>query len=94
MKKAFTLIEILVVVVIITIIVLIITAIAPSSKRKIQTQAQPNLQNFTITSSERILYPYFTYVHVLKDNETNKEYILVVNDSIGMTITPKLKKEQ
>lgn len=92
MNKSSPVFEIGVVVVVLGILVVMVTATFYPSKKL--TPATPTVpQNFTIASSERILYPYFTYVHVLKDNETNKEYILVVNDSIGMAITPKLKKD-
>jgi len=93
MKKAFTLIEILVVVIIFAIIVLIITAVTPSSKRN--TPKQPTVPaNFTVLSREATGATCCEpFIIIVKDLQTEQEYI-IIEDGSAVSITPRLPKKE
>jgi len=93
MRKAFTLIEVLVVLIFITIIVLAIAAGIPSSKRNIPTPS-PMPKNFTVLSREASESTCCElYLIIVKDNQTGQEYI-IIEDGSGVSITPRLKKKE
>lgn len=94
MKKAFTFIEAVTVLAIIGIIFFIILSF--SQPRKTIESTQPATQSpksFTIVSKEAIGSPYtHPFLYIVRDNETQREYLLV-EDGNGVSITPRLKKE-
>lgn len=94
MKKAFTLVEMLVVASVLALVVFVIFA---SSGSKLQPKPTPSLpKNFVILSSETLGDDFRSDPDILivKDKETNVEYLVVHHN--GISITPRLypKKEE
>lgn len=93
MKKAFTLIEFVTALAIIGIIFFLVLSFLQSRKTTVPTQpATQSPKNFTIVSREVIGSPY-NNLYIIKDNETQREYLLA-EDGNGVSITPRLKKEE
>ena len=90
MKKAFTIIELVTVVVILGIIALIIAA--TTSRTKVPTTPTVN-KNFVVLSRESLHDCCNPFIYVVKDSQTEIEYILV-QDSSGISITPRLPKKE
>jgi len=92
MKKAFNIIEILIVVFVIGILLaIVIPAFSSLRKDALLTQQITPEQTPIISMGEPSLFGY-SQAYIIRDTENKQEYI-VVSSSTGISVTPRLPKK-
>jgi len=93
MKKAFTVIDLVFVLCVVGIILLLIATL--TTPRKAAAAPSPQIpKNFIVISKEATGAACCEpYIMIVKDSQTEQEYI-IIEDGSGVSITPRLKKKE
>jgi hypothetical protein len=92
MKKVFTILELIAAILLLTLIVLFLTNYPTQQQTNQPTQQMHN--SFTVISKEGTgSYCCDPHLIIVKDNQTNQEYI-IVEDASGVSVIPRLPKKE